>query len=345
MLILSCLSTTKPRPRPATASAGGGGTGTRIADIMARVGDVLGDAAAVAAAAGPGHPQITSLTTAIGELQEVLATVEATREAMRAAVVLPEQGGAAGEAEMATPSPVNPSAPAPEPPREVEGSSSAAGATMAPGAVGGSASAASPAADKATAVSSALQAVAAAAKNDWHPTGLLSEPQAIRCQSACMLLLKQLSAHAARWGPSLKELLMPSAAAASASDAVSSTPSPSACTQAVLQLLARVTRRHQAALRCLSDGGPRLLLSLPQSCLFPSFARAEPLIITKLLNMLEDPVTLDAWIEGEIRAFFASRPQPRGYTPHPVGAQARVSQVCVHPLGLLILQDFSVASH
>ena len=148
---------------------------------------------------------------------------------------------------------------------------------------------------------------------------------------------------------------MPGAAAPGA-DSAASTPSPAASTQAALQvkvhwhtdepshephspgllplppptlqLLSRATRRHPAALRCLADGGTRLLLTLPQACLFPSFARAEPLIIATLLNMLEDPTTLDAWMEGEIRAFFASRPQQmRGSIPHPAGAQAAACQV------------------
>ena len=101
-------------------------------------------------------------------------------------------------------------------------------------------------------------------------------------------------------------------------------------TQAALHLLSRVTRRHPVALRCLADGGPRLLLSLPRACLLPGFAHAEPSIVAVLLNVLEDPLTLEAWMEAEIRGFFSSRARRGSYAfmPHPRGgSQPGVSQV------------------
>ena len=104
-------------------------------------------------------------------------------------------------------------------------------------------------------------------------------------------------------------------------DDAATNPSPAATTHAALSLLARVTRRHPVARQCLADGGARLLLTLPRACLLPNFARAEPSIVSVLLNMLEDPSTLEGLMETTIRGFFANRARARAhpYMPHPRG--------------------------
>ena len=84
-------------------------------------------------------------------------------------------------------------------------------------------------------------------------------------------------------------------------------PSPSSVTQALLQLMARLTRKHSNAVQLLSAGLPKLLLTLPASCLLPALSRLEPHIATVLRQCLEDPATLEAWMESEIKNFFVQR--------------------------------------
>lgn len=61
------------------------------------------------------------------------------------------------------------------------------------------------------------------------------------------------------------------------------------------------TGNLHAQLQVLNSGGLKLLLSLPRACLLPNFARVEPCIIAVLCNILEDPITLDVWMESEVR--------------------------------------------
>eukprot|EP00798_Chlamydomonas_sp_ICE-L_P016841 gene16841-23121_t len=118
-----------------------------------------------------------------------------------------------------------------------------------------------------------------------------------RALALCLSLLKQLHAHADEWAPPLEEALT--------YDIL--TPSPGATTQAVLQLLAHITRRHSAAMQVLNQGGHRLLLSFPAGCLLPLVTRLESSVVTILRHILEDPETLESWMEAEIRNFFSQR--------------------------------------
>lgn len=55
-------------------------------------------------------------------------------------------------------------------------------------------------------------------------------------------------------------------------------------------------------LQVLAAGGHRLLLSLPAACLVPGVSRFEAGIGAVLRNLLEDPATLESWMEAEIRS-------------------------------------------
>jgi hypothetical protein len=57
----------------------------------------------------------------------------------------------------------------------------------------------------------------------------------------------------------------------------------------------------------LSQGCHKMLLSLPKSCYKPSFVVIEPLVCTVLRHMMEDPTTLELWMESEIKNFFAQK--------------------------------------
>ncbi|GFR50880.1 hypothetical protein Agub_g13169, partial [Astrephomene gubernaculifera] len=132
----------------------------------------------------------------------------------------------------------------------------------------------------------------------WRPCGLLSEACQSRAMAVCTALLRHLQAHGDKWCPPLRLAAVPSEELQ---------PSPSSAAQAVLQLLARLTRRHSNAALAASAGVPRLLLRLPSSCLLPNPARHEPAMLAILRHVLEDPVTLGGWMEAEIRNYFAQR--------------------------------------
>ena len=57
----------------------------------------------------------------------------------------------------------------------------------------------------------------------------------------------------------------------------------------------------------LNRGCHRMLLSLPAACCMPSFVLIEPHVCAVLRHMMEDPATLEAWMESEIRNFFANK--------------------------------------
>eukprot|EP00271_Cylindrocystis_brebissonii_P000524 TRINITY_DN1063_c0_g2_i1.p1 TRINITY_DN1063_c0_g2~~TRINITY_DN1063_c0_g2_i1.p1 ORF type:complete len:4539 (-),score=961.90 TRINITY_DN1063_c0_g2_i1:519-13235(-) len=73
---------------------------------------------------------------------------------------------------------------------------------------------------------------------------------------------------------------------------------PAVATQAVLQLCARLTKKHSIALRFLENGGLSGLLSLPKSSVFPGF---DSLATSIIRHLLEDPTTLQTAMESEIK--------------------------------------------
>jgi hypothetical protein len=202
----------------------------------------------------------------------------------------------------------------------------------------------------------------------WRPCGLLDEQQQRAATSLCLALLQQLHDHADKWEQPATSMF----------EADGSLPNPSSVTQALLQLLAHLTKRHSNAqqvsnsragqarcacfgvtgcccvmllacgmrmrlvgkcflvlmhaAQCFSDllqgqlcsqhqhtdwavlpvvaqvlsaGGHRLLLSLPSACLSPAISRHEGSIGAILRHLLEDPATLEGWMEAEIKNIMA----------------------------------------
>ncbi|KAL9272941.1 E3 ubiquitin-protein ligase UPL1-like protein, partial [Drosera capensis] len=78
---------------------------------------------------------------------------------------------------------------------------------------------------------------------------------------------------------------------------------PSVIMQAVLQLCARLTKICTFALYFLESGGMMALFGLPRSCLFPGY---DVLASTIVRHLLEDPPTLQAAMESEIRQTMSS---------------------------------------
>eukprot|EP00899_Mesostigma_viride_P004970 jgi/Mesvir1/14474/Mv05181-RA.1 len=74
--------------------------------------------------------------------------------------------------------------------------------------------------------------------------------------------------------------------------------------QAVLQLLTRLTKNHVVALQFLSEGGLPVLLATAPALLQPGF---QALVAAIIRHLLEDPATLQAAMETEIRQTFASQ--------------------------------------
>lgn len=67
------------------------------------------------------------------------------------------------------------------------------------------------------------------------------------------------------------------------------------------------------------------MLSLPSACLVPTTSRQEGNIGSILRNLLEDPITLEAWMEAEIKNSMTVKGSVRDpYTgrPYPYNNQA-----------------------
>lgn len=149
-------------------------------------------------------------------------------------------------------------------------------------------------------LAAALQAALAETHKNWRPCGMLDEAEQKRALSVVVNVLRSLHTYADKWAPSVAAMLETSKDASAA-------PSPTSVTQACLALLARLTKAHDNAQAALGLGVHKLLLSLPSACLAPSFAAVEGHVLSVLRHMAEDAATLGAWMESEIRQFFASR--------------------------------------
>jgi hypothetical protein len=71
----------------------------------------------------------------------------------------------------------------------------------------------------------------------WRPCGLLDDDQQRAATSLCLALLQQLHDHADKWEQPATSMF----------EADGSLPNPSSMTQALLQLLAHLTKRHSNA--------------------------------------------------------------------------------------------------
>ncbi|GAX74557.1 hypothetical protein CEUSTIGMA_g2006.t1, partial [Chlamydomonas eustigma] len=153
---------------------------------------------------------------------------------------------------------------------------------------------------------SGLESMMEAAMAVWHPTGLITQQQADDCFYFCMRLLDLLNAHAEAWCPPLLEQLTTSTS--------SIIPSPSATAQTLLQLLARIVKRQELACLMLQNSRLEKVMSLPRACMMPNFARAEAAIVSIILSVLEDPSTLETWMEMELRSFLGSQSRGARYS-------------------------------
>ncbi|DBB00800.1 TPA: hypothetical protein ACH3X1_000730 [Trebouxia sp. C0004] len=127
------------------------------------------------------------------------------------------------------------------------------------------------------------------------PNGLVSQQQLERAASICTKLLQHLHAWGSVWSVPDSE---------PAESEAFSRPQPASSTQAVVQVLARVTKSHKVALKVLAARGPRLILEMPGACFLPEH---EPYVSAIFRHILEDPVTLQAAMEAEIRNTLSAR--------------------------------------
>jgi hypothetical protein len=139
----------------------------------------------------------------------------------------------------------------------------------------------------------------------WKPCGLLTEEEQEEALALAMSLLRHL--HDAKWGHPVAVKVDPN----------DLQPNPSNTTQAVLQLLVKLTRRHSNALKVLAQGGPKLLLTLPRRCLGVAFTSLEPHISAILRHILEDPSTLKSWMESEIKNVLTARRRGQAFGRNP----------------------------
>ncbi|CAL8470976.1 g10518 [Coccomyxa elongata] len=137
--------------------------------------------------------------------------------------------------------------------------------------------------------------------------GILSEQDEDRAMKVAMALLRHLHA----WGANYQEPAQPLT-----EKDVLQQPEPSSSAQGVLLLLSCLTKRHSIALKVLAGKGPKLILDMPLACFTPDL---EPYISAIMRHILEDPITLQAAMEAEIRSTLSKgRHKPSGY---PSGSQ------------------------
>eukprot|EP00210_Caulerpa_lentillifera_P005107 g4879.t1 len=133
----------------------------------------------------------------------------------------------------------------------------------------------------------------------WTPSGSITEIHRLHLMEFCIKLLKHLHVYGKDWTP-------PTEGSENTVNHLSTT-DPAGVTQAVLQLLASITRCHQTASKFLHQGGVDLILMLPASCILP---RHESYISTILMHILEDESTLLSLMETEIKHVFSTQRRP-----------------------------------
>lgn len=148
--------------------------------------------------------------------------------------------------------------------------------------------------------------------DSWKPCGLLDDEQQQAAMSFCLTLLQQLHDHADTWERNDSSMF----------EADGSLPNPGAITQALLQLLDHLTKRYCNAQQVLAAGGHKLLLSLPAACLAPTISRQEGAIGSILRHLLEDPSTLEGWMESEIKNSMTLKGMRDPYTGRSLYSQA-----------------------
>ncbi|KAK9821448.1 hypothetical protein WJX81_000342 [Elliptochloris bilobata] len=217
---------------------------------------------------------------------DVIATPAATAVGLLEAWVAPAapQGGERAEDGQAAEQAANGQAAAPA--ADAAAAPPAAAPPPAPGEAAGLPEAGDVAAEEPAAPETWQEVLA----DTYRPGDGLSDEMQERVVEVALALLRHLHAWDAAW-------VAPSGPAAPAH------PEPASTAQAVLQLLTRLTKRHSIALKVLAARGPRLILGLPAAALRPEL---EPAVSAIFRHLLEDPVTLQAAMEAEIRNVVSS---------------------------------------
>lgn len=256
----------------------------QAAALLREARDQLGipqPAAPAAAAAAPAAGQDV-------QMEDQPAAAEGEQPAAAAAGA----EGAAGEAAAAAAPGTGPAAAA--------APAGGAPAAAAPGSAGGDAGATAAAAPGGTLPQELAQIPGLTAVLDnWKPCGMLDDEQQTAAMSFGLKLLQQLHDHADKWEQHSHSMF----------EADGSLPNPGALTQALLQLLDHLTKRFCNAQMLLGAEGHRLLLTLPAACLSPTISRQEGAIGSILRHLLEDPSTLEGWMESEIKNSMALKGQ------------------------------------
>lgn len=136
-----------------------------------------------------------------------------------------------------------------------------------------------------------------------RPGGLLEPVEQTRVVTVAAAIIRHVAAMPADRARATGSTWRQQVESMSKEDAHMVTPRPGASCMAALQLLCTLGYNHANAVKLLQDGTYRQLFSLPRSCVFPGL---EDMLqqITRLL--LEDPGTLQAAIEADIRALLTS---------------------------------------
>ncbi|KAL4856977.1 E3 ubiquitin-protein ligase UPL1 [Chlorella vulgaris] len=175
----------------------------------------------------------------------------------------------------------------------------------------------------------------AAAVQQYSTGGSLNEQEQQRTVEVCLRLLRHLHSWGASWtpqelaavppaataGPSTatgSEAAAAAAAAAAAQEASVLSPDPRSTLHAVVQLLARLTKDHALAEKVLAARGHVQLLTLPPAAFRPEL---EPFMAAVFRHILEDPSTLQAAMEAEIRSTLneKGRSGSYAYSRNPAG--------------------------
>ncbi|KAI3425184.1 hypothetical protein D9Q98_008953 [Chlorella vulgaris] len=175
----------------------------------------------------------------------------------------------------------------------------------------------------------------AAAVQQYSTGGSLNEQEQQRTVEVCLRLLRHLHSWGASWTPQEPAAVPPAAtadpstaagseaaaaaaAAATAQEASLLSPDPRSTLHAVVQLLARLTKDHALAEKVLAARGHVQLLTLPPAAFRPEL---EPFMAAVFRHILEDPSTLQAAMEAEIRSTLneKGRSGSYAYSRNPAG--------------------------
>lgn len=287
LLLLGMMATTQPKAEGRTQQrTGAEATAAALREARGRAAAAVAAVAAVRAA-----EQDVQMADQPADAAAGAAAAAAAQQPADAAAAAGAPGGAAaasGAGTEAAGQQADPAAGAAE-----AAPAPAADGTAAPAAGGGSAAGAASSLPQELAQLPGLDTVL----NNWKPCGMLSDDQQQAAMTFALKLLQQLHAHADQWDQRDHSMF----------EADGSLPNPGSLIQALLQLLDHLTKRFCNAQLLLAAGGHRLLLTMPAACLSPTISRQEGAIGSILRHLLEDPSTLEGWMESEIKNSMAMK--------------------------------------